>query len=157
MTLDKVLDGDPLLYHLATKNASSADLSGRSNKRASVAISIFSDAQQSCSGTPLSQVVCSGMYVSQVTYDIKVEGNATENVTLVGNNKVWLASGFTFTGQFNNNDTPTATEGVNRRQHIQMGLCKFPTDIRGITSSGTNNKVADQGELILDYPFSARI
>lgn len=147
VTGEKCLDGYPLLYHMSTKNAPDASLSGRSNQRASVALSIFSDVQQSCSGTPLSQVVCSGMYVSQVSYEIKTDGPATESLTLVGNNKVWLASGFSFTGQFNNTDSPSAPEGVNRRQHLMMGDCTFPKDIFGISTSGTNdvNGIGDFG------------
>lgn len=141
VTMEKVLDGYPLLMHLATYKAPSADLAGRSNQRTSLALSIFSDLQQACSGTPLAQVVCSGMYWSQTSFNFPTDGNFSESTTLVGNNKVWLASGFTFTGDFNDNDAPAAEQGVNRRQHLNMGACIFPLDIEGISGSGTNDFV----------------
>jgi hypothetical protein len=90
VTLEKVLDGSPLIYHLATPNAASPTLVGRSAVRCILAMSIFGDTNSSASGTPNSQMTCSGMYVSSLAYSFPVDGNFTESVTLVGNNKVWL-------------------------------------------------------------------
>lgn len=137
-TAEKVLDGYPLLYHLCTYGAADATLVGRSNQRATLALSIFSDLQNSASGTPIKQCVCSGLYINSVTYDFKTDGPFTESVTLVGNNKTWLSSGFTFTGGFSNDDDPLAAEGVNRRQHFKMSACRFPTVIPGINGSNVN-------------------
>src|SRR5688500_8608620 len=53
VTAEKVLDGHPLLYHLATANATSGTLVGRSNRRCIIGISIFSDTMDSASGAPL--------------------------------------------------------------------------------------------------------
>jgi hypothetical protein len=142
ITLEKVLDGYPLIYHLATKGATSATLSGRSNQRATVGLSVYTDTQDSASGTPLAQCTMSGVYVSALNYTFQVQGNSTESVTLVGNNKVWNN---TFTAAaFNNNDSPlaiTGSGGVNRREDMLFGegtgvLCKLPQDIPGISSSG---------------------
>ena len=71
----------------------------------------------------------SGLYVSSVSYTVPVDGNATESVTLVGNNKRWstraksdpynlsgAVSGI-FTG---NNDTPAAATGVSRAQDVNF-------------------------------------
>jgi hypothetical protein len=146
-TMEKVLDGYPLLYHLSTYGAPDASLVGRSNQRASVALSIFNDNQQSASGTPIQQCTCSGMYLSSVTFDLKVEGASTESITMVGNNKIWLtaASGhtMTYTGGFNNNDAPLAPEGCNYRQNVVMANCRFPKNIPGINTSGVNTVQAD--------------
>ena len=43
VTLEKVLDGYPLLYHLATPNPESVGLVGRGKARADVALGIYSD------------------------------------------------------------------------------------------------------------------
>ncbi len=137
ITMEKVLDGYPLIYHNATFGASAATLIGRSNVKAIVGLSIYSDVQNSASGTPLAQMECSGVFVSSLAYNIPVQGNATEQVTLVGNNKVWN----TFTNQtFNNLDSPSDSVGVNRRQHILFGSSAslLPIGIPGITASGTN-------------------
>lgn len=149
MTLEKVLDGYPLIYHMATQGAPTGDLVGRSNQRANVAISIFGDLQSAASGAPIQMVTCSGMYLSSVAYDIKVEGNATESVTMVGNNKLWATSpgtgGTVFTGGFTNNDAPLAAEGVNRRQNLVMASSVFPLCIPGITAVTGVNALGSDG------------
>lgn len=142
-TFERVLDGYPTLYHLATSGAPTATLSGRSNVRCTVGLSLYSDVQDSASGTPIARCAMSGMYVSAIAYNFGVQGNFTEQVTLVGNNKTY-ANAFS-AGDFNNDDAPSAAEGVNRRQHILFGpsdpsdpiACHLPTDISGVSASGT--------------------
>jgi hypothetical protein len=152
VALNKVLDGYPLLYVLATEAgtaintqlvAASPTLSGRQNARVDMRLSIYNDTSDSATGNSIAAVVCSGMYVSSVSYTFPVDGNFTEDVTLVGNDKVW---GTTVTGAFlNNDDVPVADEGVNRRQHLQMSTCRFPTQIPGINSSTGVNSLLGNG------------
>ena len=156
VTCEKVLDGYIPIYCLATKaGATSATLSGRSNAKCSMALSIFGDTSDSASGTPLREVNMSGLYVSSLSYNFPVDGNCTESVTFVGNHKLWKSSSFTFTGTlFNNLDQPLAltsgTGGVQRRENIKFGTLNdtlLPAGdfggIPGISSSGTNNKASD--------------
>lgn len=145
ITMEKVLDGYPLIYHLATRGAASATMSGRSNVRASLCLSIFADTNDSATGSPIAECECSGVYVSAVNFAFPVNGNFTESVTLVGNNKVWRTSSFRFTGQFStNDDTPVGTGGVQRRENIIFGsgtgASLLPTDIEGIDVNGHNVK-----------------
>lgn len=142
VTMEKVLDGYPLLYHLGTNGATSASLSGRSNVKATIGLSIYSDVQDSASGTPLAQCTMSGVYVSALNYNFETNGNCTESVTFVGNNKVWNN---TFTAAaFNNNDSPFHATGVQRRENLKFGesstsgVCRLPADIPGISASGYN-------------------
>ena len=146
VALNKVLDGYPLVYVLATEQgtainsalvAESPTLAGRQNARVDMRLAIFPDIETSATGNSIAAVTCSGMYVSSVSYTFPVDGNFTEDVTLVGNDKVW---GAVVTGEFDDNDdVPAALEGVNRRQHLQMPLCRFPTQIPGInTTTGIN-------------------
>ncbi len=156
ITLEKCLDGHPLIYHLATRGAVSGTLAGRSNIKASLVLSIFDDTQDMASGTPITEVYCSGVFVSSLNYNFAVDGNFSESVTVVGNNKVWRSSSFFFTGQFDGTGSetaPLATEGVNRRQHFLFGTgvlaSKLPTGtsgggIPGIDGSGYNVKTADE-------------
>lgn len=145
VTAEKVIDGNPLIYHLATPGATSASLAGRANEKATLAFSIFGDEQNSASGTPHSQVVCSGMYVSSLNYTFPVDGNCTESVTLVGNNKVWKTSAFTFSGNIFDN-TASAPSGVQRRQNIVFGAAsgtatQLPSGnggIPGLSANGYN-------------------
>lgn len=156
-TIEKLIDGYPLIYHLATPGAASASLVGRSTQRCIMAISNFGDVQNSASGTPNSQMTASGLYVSSLAYSFPAEDNATESVSLVGNNKVWASGSFTFTGGFTNTDTPAS--GIMRRQHIQMGTGsgvgsiwpKGTNGIPGIDANGYNPTRAD------GTSFAARI
>lgn len=135
VTMQKVLDGYPLLYHLATNGSTSPTLAGRSTKKTAVTMSIFPDTQDSASGVPTAQVICSGMYVSSLSYTFPVEGNCTEDVTLVGNNKVWRSSSMSFSGGFNNDDEPLAltydSGGINRRENILFTQSVNTVDVNG--------------------------
>jgi hypothetical protein len=150
VTLNKVLDGYPLLYVLATERgtglqtgltATSADLAGRANTRTDMQLAIYPDTQTSAKNGSLAVVSCSGMYVSSVSYTFPIDGNFTEDVTLVGNDKIWSTTAIT--GSFtNNNDSPASVQGVNRRQHLTMANCRLPKQIPGISSSGTNDLIS---------------
>lgn len=136
-TIEKALDGYPLVYALASSGAPSATLAGRSAERSVVAISIFDDTKDAASGNALTTCQLSGMYVQSLTYTLPVEGFCTESVTLVGNNKQWKQSGL-WSGQFTNTDSPLAG-AVQRRQHVSMADSRWPTNLPGISSSGTND------------------
>ena len=146
VTLNKVLDGYAPMYILATETSTqldtsalstSADLSGRQNARTDLELSIYPDSRTAAVQSSISAVECLGMYVSSVSYTFPVDGNFTEDVTLVGNDKVW---GTTAAGQFDetNGDVPADAAGVNRRQHLDMTRCIFPTQIPGINQNGLN-------------------
>lgn len=147
VTMEKVLDGYPLVYHLATNGATSATLAGRSNIKSIVAVSYFTDTQDSASGTPLQQAIISGVFPSSLNYNFQIQGPFTESVTLVGNNKSWLTSGFTFTGGFTNTDSPPGSGGVQFREDLifsnQGNSSRLPTEIPGISSSGYNELTLD--------------
>lgn len=151
LTAQKVLDGYPLLYHLATPSGAAASLVGRSNEQAFVALNIYQDTQESATGVPLQQLGMSGMFVSALTYTLSVDGNSTEDITLVGNNKEWKASGTDFVPVgLDGTDVPlalAASGGVQRREDVLMGSggagsgSLWPTDIPGIDASGFNLEV----------------
>jgi hypothetical protein len=68
---------------------SGASLVSIANNRVNVRLGIFSDTNSAATGVVRTYVDMSGMYLSAFTYTFPVDGNATEEVTLVGNNKVW--------------------------------------------------------------------
>lgn len=155
VTLNKVLDGYPLIYTLATEEgtsvgafvASTPTLTGRQNARVDMELTIYDDTQQSATGNSISKVNCNGMYVSSVSYTFPVDGNFTEDVTLVGNDKVWATSQSN-TGAFTtNDDEPLADEGVGRRQYLDIASCVFPTEIPGCENGGvlTDNSASGLG------------
>lgn len=159
VTIEKVLDGHPLVFHEATQGATAGTLAGRSNQRCNLALSIFSDTGSAASGIPTAEVNCSGLYLSSVTYTLPTEGWCTESVTLVGNHRVWrtAAGGSvtnpTFSGNlFTNTDAPLSATGVQRRENVKFGslldgtVTLLPSGtggVRGISASGTNDQDAD--------------
>ena len=102
VTVEKVIDGYPFAYHMATSGADSNNLDARLKERCNVAMAIGSDENTAISGgpgLPTVEIYMSGMYVNGITYTFPADGNATESVTLVGNNKTWGAiSAFENTG-----------------------------------------------------------
>jgi len=155
VTMEKVLDGHPLLYHLATKGSSGSTLAARSTQKCNVALNIYDDTYEAASGVPQAEVIMSGMYVSSVSYTIPVDGNATEAVTFVGNNKAWRTGGYLLTGTvlppngpgLDTPRLPADSGGVQRRENLIWDTVAgantytiLPTEVEGISPSGTNNK-----------------
>lgn len=152
VTVEKALDGYPLIYHLATPGATDSAINGRCTRQSILALSIFADVVASSSGTPINEAQLSGLYVSSLNYNFPVDGNSTESVTLVGNNITWKAgASAAFTGTlFDNTDQPfgiAASGGIQRREDIiyqgQNNITLLPGDIPGVSSSGTLTSNAD--------------
>lgn len=144
VTLEKVLDGYPLIYDLLTQAGVSngPSLSNRQNAKASVVIGIWPDTQNTASGTPASYAECSGMFASAVTYTFPVDGPATESVTAVGNNIVWNSGSNPFVGPFYSNaDQPrsiTGSGGVQMREDVLFDTVyeyAMPADVNGASTS----------------------
>ena len=139
----KVLDGYPPLYCLATRGSTSASLNGRSTKRCMIGFSLYTDTQDSASGTPVAQVVHSGMYVNSLNWNFNMNAPFTEAVGWIGNDRNWGAALFT-APTFDNTDTPLAlasSGGVNMREDLLIGqasggMSRFPTEVEGVSSSG---------------------
>lgn len=159
VTMEKVLDGYPLIYHLATRlpagtSTAGSGLVGRSKQRCDVRLGIFPEeyANIDAGGAAASQeIYMSGMYVSNISYTLPVDGNSTESCTLVGNNKQWFKEG---TGRmknasvanFDGEDSPLSlgianspSGGVQRREDVMLSGSILPLSIQGITSLGYAN------------------
>lgn len=139
ITLEKVLDGYPLLYHLATPAATTPSMIGRASEKCHVALSIFPDTNEAASGDALVTVETSGAYWNSHSISATVDGSITESLTLVGNHRLWSTGGSSiFEGSlFDNTDAPTASGGVQRRENFYYDNTTLPTNIPGISSSGT--------------------
>lgn len=160
VTLEKVLDGYPLIYHLASPKAQSANLVGRSKERCCLGVGIFEDSFDAVSGAAPVEMYMSGMYLSNIRYSIPTDGNSTESVTLVGNHKIWLTgAGQQLSGivtpvavsglpkNYSTGagiDSPLAlasgSGGIQRRENVKMSSCILPVGIYGVagTSAGNN-------------------
>lgn len=158
ISAEKVLDGHPLMYHLATSGATDATLIGRSAKRCNAINSIYVDTQNAASGTPVAQVYFSGLYVGSIGYSFTTQGPFKENISFVGNNKVWRlntdnpsGTPYTVTGGFTPTDAPLAVEGVNYRPHFDLTQTLLPKEIPGVndTTGVVNEVTGDLYNLVL--------
>ena len=157
VTLEKVLDGDPLIYHKASVGdldgtPGGSGLVGRSKARCDVRLGIFPDSNNNVSagnGDAEAEVYMSGMYISSVSYTVPTDGSMTESVTLVGNNKQWLTTGQKLNAaavnNFDGTDTPAALStpsangtsalasgGIQQREDLLVSGCILPQSIKGV-------------------------
>lgn len=137
VTIEKVIDGEKLIFDLASGGACKTDLVAASKVRSDVYVAIYDDGQSQATGTPRNVCYNSGMYVSSVAYNYSVDGSATESVTLVGNDRFWNTEtagviGTSATSAFGSvltqfgTDTPVS--GVVRRADVDIVNSDIPAE-----------------------------
>lgn len=128
MTISKTVDGTKPLFLMTTDPNGTDIVSRTANYRVDVAFQIFPDTKFRATGKPVSICTGSGMYLSNISYTYPIDGFVTEDITLVGNDKIWGSfinvSGVTAgnggtetvlpfpTPGFNGNIDPNASEGA---------------------------------------------
>jgi hypothetical protein len=189
-TIERVLDGTkPLWFMVSGPRGGDSTLTARTaDYKVDVAIPIYSDSQTRATGNPISMALGSGMFVSSLTYTFPVDGNFTESVTLVGNDKIWsdfelggdpypaeasgnLATPTTQTplgfpsgtsatwkgaanpgiGAFNTvggEDATVIGSGVQRRESLDLPNSRLPTQIPGVSASGTLEGIVEHIQTI---------
>ena len=138
VTMSKVADGYIPLYALATSDQTNGpQLAKRcdSNTKTTVQLGIWDEAVESAgqsSTTAQTWVEMSGLYLSSVSYNFPVDDNFSEDLTLVGNTKIWGSGQSTSSASCNasyfptgiagafggNSDAPKGSGGVQRRQNM---------------------------------------
>ena len=151
VTLEKVIDGDKLIFDHASAGACKTDLVSASKAKCDVYLGIFDDGVSNATGTPRNVCWNSGMYTSSVSYSYSIDGSATESVTLVGNDRFWNAVDTAGqnaanrwgvsdpTAQFDGTDVPKS--GVVRRNHVDMEA----SDLPGIVKEQKNDDATGLG------------
>lgn len=145
VTIEKVVDGRHLLYLQSVGHQGTGNIVAAAANRADVWLTIFPDTASAVSGSsPEALVYCSGMYISNVAYTFPVDGNSTESVTLVGNDKTFLAGsgygGSLNTGFATITQTPHAPNtNVARRQHFDNVNSTIPATVAGAIRGGVGN------------------
>lgn len=167
-TFERLLDGYTLAYHAATVTAIDPTLSGRANARADLrmVIGLDTDAAVSSGDSLAAELYCSGMYWSSCGINLPTDGNFTESLTLVGNNKKWISSDGTAGILLGNggvvnsvfafgNDSPDSPDsGVLRRNNFVTGsgvvtrggngfVTVVPSFITGVSNNGSDITSAD--------------
>lgn len=136
ITVNKVLDGTkPLFFPCLAGDWTTNTLSiveGQNNK-VDMKFYIYPETNNLGSGTPQSVLTCSGMYANSFTYTFPTDGNATEDVTLVGNNKTWAQGAGTvalYSSDASGNGEIAKT--IVRRWKFDTSGCVFPTGSGGM-------------------------
>ena len=169
VTIEKAIDGYPLVYHMAStgvsgSSAANSGLTNRSKQRCDLRLGIFDEGANNIgsaatntgatAGRPEVEIYCSGMFIGSVGYTIPVDGFATESVSLVGNNKQWLTGNNVCIGDaganaFDGNDSPLAlgvpgapSGGIQRREDVMLAKSIFPVSVRGVAGTGVGNSVS---------------
>jgi len=182
-TIERVLDGTKPLWFMTTGPRGGVSLTERTaDYKVDVAVPIYPDTQTRATGLPISMVVGSGMFLSSISYTFPVDGNFTESVTLIGNDKIWadyelagdpypetLARGSGI-GDGGSTESqlgfpsgisspnpggilPFATvggenaivigSGVQRRESFDLDCSRLPTEIPGVSASGTLQNIVE--------------
>jgi hypothetical protein len=135
VTLNKVFDGTKPLF-LITMGGTSIKSSGSiiqdQNNRVNMELLIHKDTNQgTASASGVSKLTCTGLWPSNFSYTFPTDGNATEEVTLIGTNKTWSlgpSTGATVIG------TDQTSKGTARRWKFAKDLCVFPVGDGGMPS-----------------------
>lgn len=147
ITLEKVIDGNKLLYLQCVGNTGKTNLVDASTKACNVYLAIYPDTNINSTGNGIQGLVfCSGMRLNNVSYNFSVDGNAKESVTLQGFDKYWLTpASYSLPAGYGGN-TPNATvvgdATVVRRQNVIFGTNKtvLPATVAARVR-GTNGNV----------------
>lgn len=142
ISLNKVLDGFPLIYHMTMGTGTLQDVQ---DNRCGVQFGIWTQKDFAATGIPSVLLECEPAYLQQVTYNFGTDGNLTEDATIVSNNKLWktAASGSPLDnwGGYGVGDahwykSPTG-HGIMRRGNIDLTRSVFAS---GITEGSANSK-----------------
>ena len=158
VTMTKVMDGYIPLWCLSTSDQTDGpQLAKRcqSTNKCIVQLGIWDEAMESAgqegSGAR-TFVSMSGLYPTSISYNFPVDDNFTEDITLVGNSKVWGSGQSTSSLECNpsyfptdvsggfsgNDDAPVGTGGIQRRENIIFGTGSAAATDRQIYDQASN-------------------
>lgn len=162
VTMEKLIDGYPMLWHMASTGVTNTNASGlvaRSKQQADIRIAIYDEAENNIaaanenSGNAEVEVYCSGMYIGSYSVTIPVDGNSTESITFQGNNREWLTGANVKiqdadVAAFDGTDAPLAlgvagspSGGIQRREDVILEDSILPVSVKGALGSGVGNGV----------------
>jgi hypothetical protein len=166
VTLEKAIDGNKLIYNLASNGKCKTDVVAATKERCDVYLGVFDDGLSHATGVPRSVCFNSGMYTSSVAYNYSIDGTATESVTLVGNDRFWNANtagviGATPIAQWTANDgnlaraaisnafdgTDTAPSGVVRRTDVDIARSTLPGIIKSQGGDDSSSEAGNSSNL----------
>ncbi len=168
VTVSRILDGTHPLYLMAS-DSNFTELIGRNeNYVLDMALNIYPDTQSRASGSIVSAAYPSGMRLSAGTWTFPVDGNFTEELTFVGNNKFWFAAsgdcdagsgtvteGILPSGVYDADETANlqgTLTGTMRRQDFDLNNTLLPSLIPGV--DGSNKLLGNCAECLQSLTIS---
>ncbi len=147
VTVERVLDGTKPLWFMVTDDTKTTLNEAVANYKADVGLNIYADSQNRASGTIRQFMFMSGMFISNATYTFPVDGNFTESITMVGNDKTWTQSANAPSGNWTQErvgnggveDATVIGSGVQRRENLSLTASEVPTDLPGVPGAGVGN------------------
>jgi hypothetical protein len=133
LTLNKVLDGYPLIWHLALGGDSESLVSG-ANTTCDIKLGVGRDIDDQVDNTlaapDYTDILMTGMFINSVNYTFPTEGNLTEEVSFVGSHRTAVVAAALLTpGPLE----PSPDTTVFRRQNVTLpgGATVWPTAVAG--------------------------
>jgi hypothetical protein len=118
VTMSKCIDGAKPIFFMVTDPTQGNDIVARTaSYRIDMALQLYPDTQFRATGKPVSIVTASGMYVSSISYTFPVDGFCTEDIKIVGNDKIW--------------GNMSAISGITAGNGGTRPLVQFPGDADG--------------------------
>ncbi len=145
VTVNRVFDGTMPLYLIASDSSESTLIGRNATYKNDLALNIYPDTQDNAVGSFVSAVYISGAYLSSMSFTFPVDGNFTEEITFLSNNKFWavetggsMANGNFPSGVIATDEDPTVNvgnlDGVQRRENFDLTSSTFPSDIPGVVA-----------------------
>ena len=125
VTINKVLDGKPLLYNLAVGSGS---IVATSDKVSKVVFVVGKDTAEDLdeANNSFTSITCDPIYLNSLSYNFSVDGDFTEEASFIGLSKVAGATGLTAPASgFENRQT------VLRRQNLNTSGSTLPAAVSG--------------------------
>lgn len=147
-TLEKVLDGTKPMFFMVTDPAFNTNIVGKvATYRVDVALGIYADTQDSAANDPVSVATLSGMYLSSLTYTFAVDGPSTEEIGLVGNDKLWALLDTSVSGHPNSISSASTNAGSDEQapEGIPLGAFSGLTELAGGTAAAGLTTVIGSG------------
>lgn len=147
-TIQKVLDGTKPLFLMTTDPAYNTGIVSKlANFRFDLALGIYADSQTRAQNNPKSISTLSGLYISSATYTFPVDGACTEEITAVGNDKVWALLDTTVSGHADAISSATTNAGSDAEapEGIPFGAFSGLQELAGGTATANLTTVIGSG------------
>lgn len=132
VSIERVLDGTKPLWLMVADPEGTTLKEKTAKYKVDVALNVYPDVQDSAHGTPDSTCTGSGLVVSAWSVTLPTDGNFTESLTLVGNDKSWGEEEGIPSGIFAKSDCYDARvvgSGVERSEDFDKVNSTLPADV----------------------------